>query len=422
MSAALAGDSALAAVRDGRAFAAIDLGSTYAKCIIAQFGPASAWNTAGAGSVCYTSRQVSDDSGVLVDRLAAGVESLRQAQERAIALSGRAAATADCVVAVPMSAVSLRSGQAELERQRPTRPVEDEEATMLARRAAVSGLRRQEGGQPEAWLGPLWTRWTVDGRSVTSPVGFRGEHLAARVTHAFAAADVVSILIAWAEAQDLSALALPEALAFGELLRQRRPAVVLDAGGQRSDVYVKTASGDLYWLGVGLGGHYFTRVICAGAGLSPARAEGVKLAYAAGRLRARSRMRLSVMMRRAAAVWYTRLSEAVAGSAVTMPGGWLLCGGHAAMPECSRLPAALADASMSRLESYPSLEPLTYGEAGLPLTPGPEALSPSHAVCFGLAQWVVRLARDEQSLSELRRLALAAAREGYEVSSTWLTL
>jgi len=35
---------------------------------------------------------------------------------------------------------------------------------------------------------------------------------------------------------------------------------------------------------------------------------------------------------------------------------------------------------------------------------------------------VARLAEDEHSLSHLRRLALAAAREGHEVSSAWLTL
>jgi hypothetical protein len=421
----LVDDSALAAVRGGRAFAAVDLGSTYAKCLIVQMGPAAAWNTAGAGSVCYTSRQVSDDSALQADRLAAGTEALRLAHERAIALSGRAAHTSAGVAAVPMSLVSLRTGQSAADRSRPTRPIEEDEAADVARRAAVLALRPDDARPRErvqAWLGPVWTRWTVDERAVTSPVGFRAARMAAEVTHAFAPADAVGALAVWGEAQGLATLALPEVLAFAELLRERRPAVVLDAGGQRSDLYVKTPAGQLFWRGVGLGGHYFTRVLCAAAALSPARAERVKLAYADGRLRARSRMRVGAMMRRAATVWFTRIDEALAAAPAPVPGHWLVCGGHASLPECGRLPGALADASMSRLESYPSLEPLTFGEAGLPLMPGPETLLPSHAVAFGLAQWVVRLARDERSLSHLRRLALAAAREGYEVSSAWLTL
>ncbi|MHB0876070.1 MAG: hypothetical protein ACYC5O_08505 [Anaerolineae bacterium] len=417
-----ADDSALAAVRDGRPFAAIDLGTTYAKSVIAQLGPASAWNTAGAASVCYTSRQVADGAAQHSDRGAAGGESLRLAHERAIVLSGRAPVVSACVAAVPMSAVALRCGRADVVRQRPTQPVEADEAAAVMRQAAVSGLHRDSAVRQEAWLGPVWTRWTVDDRAVTSPVGFRAARIAAEVTHAFAPAEPVGGIADWGEHQGLATLALPEVLAFAELLRHRRPGVVLDAGGQRSDLYVRTAAGHLHWHGVALGGHYFTRMLCAGAALSPARAEKVKLAYAEGRLRARSRMRVGAMMRRAAGVWCARVGEAVAALPEPVPGLWLLCGGHARLPECGRLPGALADASMTRLESYPSLEPLTYGEAGLPLTPGPETLLPSHAVCFGLAQWVVRLARDEHSLSHLRRLALAAAREGYEVSSVWLTL
>ena len=220
----------------------------------------------------------------------------------------------------------------------------------------------------------------------------------------------------------MAALPLPEALAFAELLRRRRPGVLLDAGGQRCDLYLKGTDGSLHWQGIPLGGHYFTRVLCAGAALSPARAERVKLAYAGGRLRARSRLRVSAMLRRAASVWFARVGEALAPMPDPIPGLWLLSGGHSRLPECSRLPAALADASMSRLESHPSLEPLTYGEAGLPLIPGPETLLPSHAVCFGLAQWVARLAGDGHALSHLRRLAMAAAREGYEVASAWLNL
>lgn len=417
-----ADESPLAAVRASEPFAAIDLGTTYAKSLIAQRGPALTWNTAGASAVCYTSRQLADDSALQNDRFAAAGEALRLAGERAISLSGRAAHVSTCVMAVPMAAVTLCKGQAEVSRTASSTAVDEAEAIALAQQAAMAAVRRRDRASRQAWLGPVWTRWSVDGRHVTSPLGFVAHQLGVEATHALAASESVAALHRWGDSQGLTVLPLPEALAFAELLRGRRPCLVLDAGGQRCDLYLRSRDGALHWHGVPLGGHYFTRVLCAGAAMSPARAERVKLAYSNERLRARSRLRVGAMMRRAAVVWYTRMGEALASLPEPLPGLWLASGGHSSLPECSRLPASYADASMSRLESHPRLEPLAYGETGLPLVPGPEVLLPSHAVCFGLAQWVARLAEDEHSLSHLRRLALAAAREGHEVSSAWLTL
>lgn len=416
----------LEAVSAGAPFAALDLGTTHAKALVAQFGPASTWNVVGAAGVGYTDRHGAQGPALAQERERGAVEALAAARRRCLALSGRSLAPPHCAVAVPNDAVTLVSHRRETARRRPDREIAAGEARSLALQATSANLRQarqtmQGLGKRPVWLGQVWSACTVDGQAVTNMVGFRGSAVAVETVQAFAAAAAVEPLRRWARAHDLVPTLLPEALAAAELARRRPACLLIDAGGQRTDVYLRTVDGRFRHLWLPLGGHYFSRWLSLNGGLAPATAERLKLAYAAGRLRPRGHAKVQAVMLRAFAVWAERLAEALASAATPIPRWWLATGGHSLLPESRRLPGALADASMTGLERYPDLEPLTLADVSTPLVAGPETLQPGHSIAFGLAQYAVRLTLDDEALALMRRAAILAAWAGFEVSSEWLS-
>ena len=422
------GASPLGVIRQEQPFGVVDYGTAYAKAIVVHFGPASSWNLVGAGSICYGSRQTRASLALGPEQQQAATEALRQAQSRSLSLSGRLIAPKAVVVSVPADMLTLQTYRWEMKRRRPLRPVDASEAADSLSQAHNASLSQAASHMYDAaspgrpvWLGTVWSAWFVDRRSVTSAAGFRGETIAVSTTQATTSTAALDSLRNMPPSFAAAAVFLPEPLGIAELLRRRQPCLLFDAGAQRTGVYLRSADGNLHCTSVATGGHHFNRWLSLAGGLSPSRAEKVKLAYAEGRLHPRGSLRVRAVVQRAYAAWAKRLVAALDTAGWPLPGAWYATGGHSHLPEWAALPGIVADASMSRLERYPNLEPLPLDDCAGPIVSGPERLQPCHSVAWGLAQYLVRLSHDEQALAELRQASALAAKAGFEVSSEWLT-
>jgi len=424
-----AAPSFLTALSLRQPFAIVDLGSAYAKALVLTYGPTAAWSVVGAGSVCYTNRQERLGPEALPQRLHAGLEALDQARRRTPSLCGRVVTPMLVAVTAVQEEVFLACRRSEVSRRRPMRPIEMRDATHAATLADAACMQQARGwppgeqsGPPLAWLGPIWQASYVDGHGVTGPLGFRGKTLASESTHAFAAGAAIEPLRRWAKAQAAQSVLLPEAAGAAELLRKRSPCLLVDAGGRRTDFYLRAADGALRHTRVPLGGSYFSRWIALAGAISPSRAEGVKLAYGEGRLRPRSVEKMQALTRRALGGYARRVGVAIGALGPGCPTTWLACGGGSLLPEWSCLPAAIVDASMCRFDRRPDLAPLRLSDSSNNVIAGPERLQPCHWLSLGLARYLVRLSLDEAAAQEARRGATLASKAGFEVASEWLSL
>lgn len=432
----------------------VDFGTAYAKAIVVHFSPAQAWHVVGAGNICYGNRQLPASPVLLPEQRQAATEALQQAQERSLSLCGRRIAPRAIIVSVPADMLTLHTYRWEMKRRHSLSLIDASEAADALSQAHSASLSQaalhERTANPDSqpvWLGTIWAAWFVDEHNVTSAIGFRGATLAVSVTQAITSASAFSSLRSWSSELGVAVVFLPEPLGIAELLRRRQPRLLLDAGAQRTGIYLQCADGQFHYSSIPTGGHYFNRWLSLAGGLSPSRAEKVKLAYAEDHLHHRSSMKVRLIMQRAFAAWAKRLTAALPAVSGALPGTWVIAGGHSRLPEWAILPGIIANASMSRLERYPTLELLSFDDCAGPIVSGPEKLQPCHAVAWGLAQYSVRLSYrakqafssaqysgqvfkrlgrkalpdEEQALMELRQIATLAAKTGFEVPSEWLT-
>jgi len=410
------------AISQREPFAVIDLGTTHAKAIIIQFGPARAWNVVGAAAVRY-SHQHSKESP-----LQAASEALSQAEDRSVLLCGRRVSPAVCAVSIPAGQVGLLTRRYQLTRPNPDQQIGVEEACTILTQAGAATLENPAhqtphgGSQPgRTWLATVWAACFVDRKSVTSLEGFQGKTVAVELVQALTDQCSVKPVRSWASAHELPAVLLPEQLAAATVIRRLPTCTLVDAGGMRTNIYSASTDRLFRHMSVPLGGHHFTRWLSLVLGLSPSRTESIKLAYSSGRLRPRSADRIAHALRRIMQSWATALCRTVNATQEQLPGSWYTVGGLSLLPEFAHLPVLVANASMSRLLRYPVLEQLCLTQCFAPVFLGPECLSPIHFTATALAAYLVRLASNGRFQAGIRQTAALAKRAGFEVASEWLT-
>mgnify|MGYP005852695721 CR=1 FL=1 len=419
--------SIIAAIREGRAFAVVDLGTTHAKALVLHKGPASLWNVVGASVVPYGRTGRGPEPLLTPAQCQAATEALQQAANRSPSLAGRLVSPTECLVAVPNAHVILSSYRWETNRPHPSKDIDRREQGDLVERAraaalqdAATHLQREFGQASFAWLGFLWCNHSVEGQAVTSLEGFRGKSVAVHLVQAFALTGTTESLSAWAEEEGLRSTLVPEPAWATVLLRKSLPCVLLDGGGLRTDAYIRASDGQFRRLDLPLGGYHINRWLALGAGLSPSRAERIKTAYSARQLRPSSRAKVGAIVQRGFASWAKGLSRRLTQSGVSLPGLWLTSGGHSELPEFEQLPELVAGASMAGLDRYPSLARLTADGLCRKVVPGPERLRPCHHAALGLADRCVSLALDAQASPRMARGSSVAAQAGFTVSVDWL--
>ena len=425
----------LSLIRAGRPFAVVDLGTAYAKALIVALGPAGLWNVVGAASVCYTHLGEGD---LWPERQRAGLEALQLACQRAPSLTGRLFEPAAYIVAITNDAVRLTAHHWRGTRQQPDVPIGRDEAEQLLSRARGASLRRptalRNGSDTVVHLARLGLSLAVDGRPVTEFTGFRGSEVDVLSAQAKAPAERLAPYKEWAAAFGRPFALLPECVAALELMRPLPSLVLVDVGAACTSIYAKAPGRGFQVLRLASGGLSFTRRLSRAAGLSPSRAEQIKLAYAGGGLSDRNRRRVGLIFARGFTSWVTRLASAMVPLRPPIPHVWATVGGASQLPEFARLPASLANASIAYAESdqaipgpalalferSPSLVPLRLTDVCSHLIPGPEAVEPGQVLAAGLAEYVLRLARDERSRRAEWQDQVLAAKAGFEVMSDWL--
>ncbi|MGI6208161.1 MAG: hypothetical protein ACOYEW_08090 [Anaerolineae bacterium] len=414
-------------MRAGRPFAVIDLGTAYVKALLVHRGPTSHWSVVGVGTVSYPRRRA--DGETFPDaHLDAATEALRRARQRALRLAGRELHPATCLISVSSPPALLTLETRESTRDRTGTPISAHEALSLMEQAeepaTLAAYERSErlwpGSRP-VWLGPAWYSAAVDGRPVTGLEGFRGAAIRQQVGVASADASV-SRWQEWSRSQGAVPFLVSELLWVGQRLSYRPGNLLLDLGAHRTIASFRDTDGGLCQAELPIGGHYFTRYLSLAAGVSPSRAERLKMAYAAGRLKPNSERQTRRVMQRALGTWARRLVTALSRVGKPLPQRWSFTGGGCGLPELSLLPGLLAGDSILRLHRYPVLQALTPDDVCRRVVPGPERLGPAHNVALALADWWVRLSQEAAARARVVRAAALAGKAGFEVDADWLKL
>jgi hypothetical protein len=330
------------------------------------------------------------------------------------------------LVGLPASQLRGRAWSIVQTRAQPERPVDERELeAMLGRalRLAVNRVRsairfssaRPRGGRPapnsdaESWLliEAALVTLMVDGRRVTDPVGFRGREIGATVFAALARAKTVE---AWRK--------LAEKLEFGTLILTVAPmtvvlglpepeGVLLDVGGDTTDLTLWRAGRPVALSSLPTGGNALTQLLGRRWGLSYEDAERLKRAYTDGLLDEADQARVLEVMSPAVRTWAEELEIALArlDQEQPLPHRLYLLGAAAALPEMMEAARALAWSERLHFARYPQLASLRPTDVPGVVNSTKLGKSVGDVSALALAAWAARYAeprdRPAQILAQL---------------------
>ncbi|HEY7590114.1 MAG TPA: cell division FtsA domain-containing protein [Candidatus Limnocylindrales bacterium] len=240
------------------------------------------------------------------------------------------------------------------ERKKPASPISDAELQKL-----IDGVQRQalreaeraitwETGLPNVdvrLVHAAITGASIDGYTLTNPVGFQGRHVTIGIFNAFAPLVHLGALHSVAAQLDLDLLEIvaePYAVArvLGTDQVRQSGALFVDVGGGTTDVALVRQGGIEGTRMFALGGRAFTKSLADRLDLPFPRAEALKVDYARG-LAVEGRDDVARIVADDVAVWAAGvelvMEELAAGD--LLPGRIYLCGGGSRLQE---IPAALA--------------------------------------------------------------------------------
>ena len=196
---------------------------------------------------------------------------------------------------------------------------------------------------------------TIDGYTVTNPVGFHGRHVRISVFNAFAPLIHLGALQTVASMLDLDLVAIvaePYAVArcMDDEQVQQAGALFIDVGGGTTDVALVRQGGIEGTRMFALGGRAFTKSLADRMDLPFQRAEELKVDFAKG-VAVDRKEEVGQIIGEDVAVWQAGVElvlEEFARSGM-LPGRMYLCGGGARLPQIS---AALRDPALARHLSF----------------------------------------------------------------------
>ncbi len=192
---------------------------------------------------------------------------------------------------------------------------------------------------------------TIDGYTVTNPVGFHGRHVRISVFNAFAPLIHLGALQTVAQMLDLELVAIvaePYAVArcLDDQQVQQAGALFIDVGGGTTDVALVRQGGIEGTRMFALGGRAFTKSLADRLDMPFARAEELKVDFAKG-AKVQRGAEIGQIIDEDVAVWQAGIElvlEEFAKSGM-LPGRIYLCGGGSRLPQIS---AALRDPTLAR--------------------------------------------------------------------------
>jgi cell division protein FtsA len=337
-------DRVRGATRGGRApaIAALDIGTEYAKALVATVERDDAGRLVGVVRGSGRQRQgLSHMQSGTVSDIDAVVANCRLAMDEARATAGRRPMAA--VIGIAGELVKGSTSASSARRDDPRRPLDDEELERLVARAQESALRDAEGRiRWESGVERLDVRLVhasivemrIDGYPVTNPIGFTGSQVELHLFNAFAPMVHLGALQSVANALELDLLGViaePYAVATcldpGEL--GDAGAVFVDIGGGTTDVALVRGGGISGTKMLALGGRAFTKGLVERLELSFADAERVKVTEAT------SNSAVAETLLEDARIWRDGIELMIGelGGDDLLPGRILLCGGGADLPQ-----------------------------------------------------------------------------------------
>ena len=322
---------------------ALDVGTEFAKALVFEIDPSGIGVVRGVGRKRQGLSHM--QSGTVAD-IAAVVDNCSIALQEAEEMAGFR--PTQVVIGIAGELVKGFTTSHNQERKRPDQPISEAELQKLIDAVQQAALREAERaitwetGLPHVdvrLVHAAVTSASIDGYTVTNPVGFQGRYVKIGIFNAFAPLVHLGALQTVASQLDLELLqvvAEPYAVArvLGTEQVQQSGAIFIDIGGGTTDVALVRQGGIEGTRMFALGGRAFTKSLADRLDLPFPRAEALKVDFSRG-LKVERKAEVAQIIRDDITVWSAGvelvIEELAAGD--LLPGRIYLCGGGSRLPE-----------------------------------------------------------------------------------------
>jgi cell division protein FtsA len=329
---------------------ALDVGTEFAKALVFEIDPSGVGVVRGVGRKRQGLSHM--QSGTVAD-IAAVVDNCSVALQEAEEMAGFR--PTQVVIGIAGELVKGFTTTHNQERKRPDQPISEAELQKLIDVVQQAALREAERaitwetGLPHVdvrLVHAAVTSASIDGYTVTNPVGFQGRYVKIGIFNAFAPLVHLGALQTVASQLDLELLqvvAEPYAVArvLGTEQVQQAGAIFIDIGGGTTDVALVRQGGIEGTRMFALGGRAFTKSLADRLDLPFPRAEALKVDFARG-LQVDRRDEVEQIINDDLTVWSAGvelvIEELAAGD--LLPGRIYLCGGGSRLPAIKDILAA----------------------------------------------------------------------------------
>jgi len=268
---------------------------------------------------------------------------LREAEDMTERYSGRQVVPDWAVVGLPNHVTTAQTLSVTNQRSNPQKRVSDRELTDVLKRAQRLALRQlarrirhiQRAEQEEVEL--LETSVAdiqIDGRRVTTPLGFRGQRLTVSVSNVVVSSSYLRAIEAMTEELGLELLATASGWQALASILSEKEGICIDVGGMASDIVVVRNGKAWATASIPAGGRHFTKHLAETLGLPWREAETLKLAYSRGRVQMPGEDDVRAAMSRVLDAWVGAVEatlKRLCGPA-SLPHRFYLCGGGSSLP------------------------------------------------------------------------------------------
>ncbi len=321
---------------------ALDVGTEFAKALVFEIDPSGIGVVRGVGRKRQGLSHM--QSGTVAD-IAAVVDNCSVALQEAEEMAGFR--PTQVVIGIAGELVKGFTTTHNQERKRPDQPITEAELQKLIDTVQQAALREAERaitwetGLPHVdvrLVHAAVTSASIDGYTVTNPVGFQGRYVKIGIFNAFAPLVHLGALQTVASQLDLELLqvvAEPYAVArvLGTEQVQQAGAIFIDIGGGTTDVALVRQGGIEGTRMFALGGRAFTKSLADRLDLPFPRAEALKVDFSRG-LQVDRRDEVDQIIKDDVTVWSAGvelvIEELAAGD--LLPGRIYLCGGGSRLP------------------------------------------------------------------------------------------
>src|SRR5437588_6730667 len=341
-------------------YTALDIGTAYAKAIIIEV-QGDQGLVLGVGRHQQSYAHMSD--GIVTD-IPGVIANCNEALVKAEKSAGGVVAPS-AVIGIAGELVKGSSIVVNKQRQQPTKPITPEELEALITGAQQKLLKNAKDRiAAETGYQNIEVRLTnaavisvsIDGQSVSNPIGFRGRHFTLTLFSAFAPLMQLGALETVAQGLDLTLVTVvAEPYALARCLSRNASAdsgaIFIDIGGGTTDIALVRQGGIEETRMFALGGRTFTRRLAASKGLSVKEAEKLTLSYSDGGTKGNERDGIRKIYASEAQLWMDSvelLIEELAKGELLPPAIYLV-GGGSALPDLRQ-----------KLEKFPWTERLPF--------------------------------------------------------------